>query len=311
MTGAALGLHALLTGRTWADRIQSGIPLAAGFAAGIAPLAIWLLATNTTADFWNQVVVFNLEQAASHGERLGDRVMERFAWIFGQANGALWTLAAVGAVVLGLRRKRPLVFWGGAKLMQSYFLWVVPPFALLAGAATAWVWERFKDARVRTVFVGLVVLGLLLTSDFQRAVTLRVLHERWPNKRVLDVDEQIIATIPHGGSLYIWGGSTHIYTLTNSTPPTRHLHAFTLSLAESSFPSYEARRAELMRDLRANPPALFLVSPATTENDPDGTQGTDLRTFPELAGFLQQQYTDPAPVVPGLGWEAYRRRDGV
>ena len=64
-----------------------------------------------------------------------------------------------------------------------------------------------------------------------------------------------------------------------------------------------------MRDLQAKPPALFLVSPITHSNDPDGSQGTDLSTFPELTSFLAQKYGPPSKPVPNLDWQAYRLRD--
>jgi len=315
MTGAALGATALAVrmhaGEAVRERGARAVLLLAGFLMPILVLGLWLLANNLVSDFWQQVIVFNLTQAATHPGDVVEDLVFRTKRVVSEASGLLWLLAGVGSVLLlRLRRGVPrptlwlvwalaslgAILWGGGKLSQPYYLYVVPSFALLGGYAVQRIWLAASTRPIvgRTlIWSGLVVSCAILFvfgSLFQRRVTLRILHERWPVTRMTSDVERLGFRLPKGGTMYIWGGETQLYLFSGATPPTRHTHMFFLSYAHSTDPSYLDRRAELMADLRRAPPDIILVDPRTRRVDPDGSMKLNLTSFPELQQFLAEQY---------------------
>jgi hypothetical protein len=203
------------------------------------------------------------------------------------------------------------IIWGGAKLSQPYYLYVVPPFALLGACAAQWLWDLpGRTQRVRQALA--IAAGLMLfaaTSSFQRNVTLRILHERWPVPSQTSTVEEIgfgsAPILPRGGSLYIWGGETQLYLLSNSQTVTRHLHGFFLSKMHSVDPSYLERREELMTDLRRHLPETILIDPRAQREDPVGVYAFNVQTFPALEALLAEKYER----LPDYkDWQGYRLR---
>ncbi|MBI4492746.1 MAG: glycosyltransferase family 39 protein [Chloroflexi bacterium] len=331
VVGGVLAAHLLLRGHGGAPvawRAGRLALLSGGFALAWVPLVVYLLAEHLLADFWLQVVVFNLEQATSNPQRLVPFVVQRTWQVFSQSSGLLWLLAALGGGLLLLPAHRPpraslwalwalgstlSVGWGGAKLVQSYFLYLVPSFALLGGYALQRLWDMAGlapprwPALLRASLVLSCVVVLVLSSGFQRRVALRVWYDRWPHRTAWTMEEWLAMDLPHGKPLYIWGGSTQVYVLARARPPSRYVHAAFLSRQHSAYPSYLERRRELMCDLLRQPPATILIAPKTWWTDPDGTEALNLSTFPELERFLGQFYT-PGQLHRREGWTRFNLR---
>jgi hypothetical protein len=90
--------------------------------------------------------------------------------------------------------------------------------------------------------------------------------------------------------------------------PGRFFHVFPLSRQYASR-GLEERRAELLRSFDAHPPAIIAVDPATAREDPDGSLGLNLQSFPELQTLLRTRY-EPIDNT-GAGWQAFRLRQAA
>jgi hypothetical protein len=101
--------------------------------------------------------------------------------------------------------------------------------------------------------------------------------------------EYVRATTRPGDGVFIWGFEPLVYVLSGRRPPTR-FH-FAVPLVSPWAP--QAWRRELLRDLAAQPPALFLVLQddaipwASGRGDDSRRQ---LARFPELNAFLRRRY---------------------
>lgn len=337
MMGFALAAHVALCRHCDSGlraRSQRAAALAAGAAASFLPLAFYLPRYELVDDFWQQVVLFNLGQAASHNNEILPNLAGRTWEVFVRSSGSLWLLGLMGGGLLvagrargdGVRRLLLLwtlgsiggVAWGGPKVVTSYFLWVVPAFAVLGSYAIQRGWDAAagrwstRRAMLRWVFVFTLIALVAVTSGFQRVVMMRVWNDRWPNRTERTMEEwsgaELRRRFPAGPSLFIWGGSTQIYLLGNARPPSRHTHAYFLSRVHSTNPSYLERRDELMRDLTAQPPDVVLVSPMPARDDPTGALALNLETFPDLKAFIKSRY-ERVVVKRADGWLWYERRD--
>jgi hypothetical protein len=101
--------------------------------------------------------------------------------------------------------------------------------------------------------------------------------------------EYVQATTRPGDGVFIWGFEPLVYVLSGRRPPTR-FH-FAVPLVSPWAP--QAWRRELLRDLAAQPPALFLV--LQDDAIPWASGRTDdsrrqLAQFPELDAFLHRHY---------------------
>jgi hypothetical protein len=191
---------------------------------------------------------------------------------------------------------------GGAKFAQVYFVQLVPSLALLAALAIAEAWRLTRGLRLLRAYAGVVALAIfLLSNQFQASVALRAFWERTPPHASVPL-ERLVAGRLTGDSLFVWGDNSEIYLYAHARSPSRFFHTFPLSHQYTSGTGYLERRAELLRAR----PEVVAIDPATTRDDPDGSLGLNVSSFPELQSLLAQQY-EPIQDVPG-GWLAYRRR---
>lgn len=96
--------------------------------------------------------------------------------------------------------------------------------------------------------------------------------------------------------------------LARGASPSRFFHTFPLSQVYASGTGYLQRRAELMRDLERKPPSALVIDPSTARNDPDGSRGLNLTSFPELERFVEQRYQKLENIGLTGGWVAYELR---
>ncbi|MBI4492498.1 MAG: glycosyltransferase family 39 protein [Chloroflexi bacterium] len=315
-------------------RLGAALPSASVFLAGfLAPLVLasaFLATRGALGAFWEAAFVYNLAQASASPFGVA-RGFAAGAWrVFSRSSALLWLLALGGALqALGHIRQRPLtrlvlcwaladllsLFLGGSKFAQVYFVQLVPSFALLAALALESAWELARGRMLARAYLGILVLGVFLVSNsLQAQVAMRAWNDRIPPRSsvppehllALELQGQLHAT---PGPLFVWGDATQVYVLANGQSPSRFFHVFPLSGFFVGGSGYVARRAELLRALEDNPPHAIVVDPRTSQDDPDGSLGLKLSSFPELERFIAARYRAVDEVDVGGGWKAYKRRD--
>jgi hypothetical protein len=228
-------------------------------------------------------------------------------------------LAAIGAASIARRRLErqalPLLGWliltvVGVAIQGKYFgyHWIpaLMPLALLAG--TGLLSPRSRHLAQRSPFVGLLCVALWsgirdwpAYRDGWRVVTGGMARQAYEVRfgppqagdysYVADrwVADYLRATTRPEDGIFVWGFEPLVYVLAGRQPPTR-FH-FAVPLVSPGTP--DAWRHELLRDLEARPPVLFLVLRndaipwASGRSDDSQTQ---LRRFPELDRFLRRNY---------------------
>jgi 4-amino-4-deoxy-L-arabinose transferase-like glycosyltransferase len=212
-----------------------------------------------------------------------------------------WTIAASLQVVL------PGLYW------QHYYLLPTPGIALvvaatLADAALSLFGRRnATDSRPRpprraiaaataTVLLAAISWTLVLQVRCYLLVPPQELTVRykgggqWVALRSLGVELARRKTVWKDPRLYIWGWQSPLHFYGKLDGASRHFFVDNLlrDQAERDHPLISPRIAEIIRDLRAHPPALIFVG---------------YSPFPELRTFLQERYL-PSTLVParnGLG----------
>ena len=111
----------------------------------------------------------------------------------------------------------------------------------------------------------------------------------------------MIAALPAGESLFVWGDEGELYPLSGRLPTTRFLNS--AGVATNADPAVRARRAEMMATLRHAPPAVIVIDRRTAADDPDGRLGLNAGYFPELQQLLADHYQqmDDAVLRPYVG----------
>jgi hypothetical protein len=232
--------------------------------------------------------------------------------VFANSSALLWLLGLGGALLVRVPSTL-LVCWavadalslalGGAKFAQVYFVQLVPSLALLAALAVSQAWRLTRGLELVRAYAGVVALAIfLLSNQFQASVVLRAFWERTPPHASVPLERQLASRLT-GDSLFVWGDNSEIYLYANARSPSRFFHTFPLSHQYTSGTGYLDRRAELLRSAL---PEVVAVDPATARDDPDGSLGLNVSSFPELQRLLAERYT-PIEGLPG-GWQAYRRR---
>jgi hypothetical protein len=232
-------------------------------------------------------------------------------------------LAAAGVVALrraGRSREVGLVAgWLGAavvavwlqnKFYRYHWIAVLPPLCLLAAAGGEYAAQalrgRWRGARVAAVTLALPVLWGAWSNGREYVSAAR----RWSGS-LSAAHYQARFGPPNGGDfsfvgdrmaaeyvrairtpergLFVWGFEPLVYLLSGSRPPTRFI--FAAPLVAPWAPA--AWRAELMRDLRAEPPRTILVVthdvyPWATGRNADSE--ALLKEFPELDAFIRSGY---------------------
>jgi hypothetical protein len=226
------------------------------------------------------------------------------AWqVFRDGLAVLWLPALLGVVIVWQRPVwRVLVVWavldvlalflGGTKFTREYFVQLVPSFALLAGAAVAWLLRSQAREWPAQAWVVLSLAGIaVLSSAFQAGFTVRIWNEYVANGWTTTSVEHLasmIGSLPPDETLFVWGDEAELYTLSGRRPTTRFLN--TTGLAATGDAAANQRRTEMLASLLRAPPAVVVVDRRTADDDPDGRLGLNLRYFPELQRLLDGQY---------------------
>ncbi len=298
-----------------------------GFLLPVAAVGAYFAARGGLADFWNAAFAYNLVQAGSSAANI-PLGFAAGAWqVFSGSSGLLWLLALAGSAFLISAPARSdaavlvlawaaadvaSLFLGGAKFAQVYFVQVVPSFALLGAIALDAAWRATRGRWIWRGY-GLLVVGgvLLLSSGFQARVTLRAWNDRIPPRSSVPADQQNRGTfqrLANLGPIFVWGDASQVYVLVHGRSPSRFFHIYPLSPFYSRGPGVAERRAELLGSFEHQPPAAILVDPATDRDDPEGTLGLNLLSFPELEQLIARAYRPVAAGDLAGGWKAYERR---
>jgi hypothetical protein len=258
---------------------------------------------------WDASFGYNVTQAGSSALAIPRGALSGAWHVFANSSALLWLLGLAGAL---FAKNSLLVCWavadalslalGGAKFAQVYFVQLVPSLALLAALAIAEGWRLTRRLPLLRAYAGVVALAIfLLSNQFEASVALRAFWERTPPHASVPV-ERLVAGRVGGESLFVWGDNSEIYLYAHAQSPSRFFHSFPLSHQYTGGTGYLDRRAELLRAR----PAMVAIDPATTRDDPDGSLGLNVSSFPELQTLLAQEYV-PIDSLPG-GWQAYQRR---
>jgi hypothetical protein len=298
--------------------LSNTVWLLAGWLIPVALTATYFAARGSLGPLWDASVGYNLTQASSSALAIPRGALAGAWHVFANSSALLWLLGLGGGLLVlsGGARGRLLVCWavadalslclGGAKFAQVYFVQLVPSLALLGALALAagWRWTRgLPLARGYAALVGLAIF--LLSNQFQASVALRAFWERTPPHASVPL-ERLLAARLTPGPLFVWGDNSEIYLYAGVRATGRFFHTFPLSHQYASGSGYLDRRAELLRTWQSAPPVVVAIDPATARDDPDGSLGLNVSSFPELQALLASQYT-PIESLPG-GWQAYRHR---
>lgn len=309
--------------------IRRSLPLVGLFLAGwVVPVALtaaYLASQGALAAYWEAAYAYNINQAGTSALAV-PRGFLAGAWqVFRGSSALLWLLALGGALTLW-RSTAPLgrfalawaaadslsLFLGGSKFAQVYFVQVVPAYAVLGAVGVGTLWALTHGAWAMRAYAAAAAAGvLLLSSQFQAQVTLRAWYERTPPRSSVPPEQAnggAFRRLAERGPIFVWGDATQVYVLARGASPSRFFHTFPLSQVYASGTGYRQRRAELMRDLERTPPSALVIDPSTTRNDPDGSRGLNLTSFPELERFIEQRYQKLETIGLTGGWVAYELR---
>jgi hypothetical protein len=296
-----------------------------GFALPLVLIATVLAVQGALGAALEYTVAINLERIrtpAALGGFGGDNALQ-IAWqAFRNGLAPFWVLGGAGllaAARLPGQWRLVLVGW----LLVDVVLLVRlrelmqlgPSLALLDGWAVGCVWQAAaqppylgfgRRSLARLALIGGMLSLVLLSLGYQESIVMRALNERTLHGLVRSPDEFVVDALAHlpPGPLFVWGSGTELYVLSQRHPASSTLNAIPLS---ANLPGAAARRARLLAELDAVPPAAIALSPEAER----AGNGLDLDGFPALAQLLATAYAPVAEVASDPkygGWRLYVRR---
>jgi hypothetical protein len=239
--------------------------------------------------------------------------------------GAPFVLLGIWFYKSQIRILATLLAWLGVALIcvavqAKYWIYhwfpaYAPLFILGALGTFALLQAQYHPKAVRAILTlcSVLILGAVLEHPLQDVVRFAkysVLKHDWAaynasySFRLYNAADEIAAaryiaarSAPQQ-KLFIWG-SDALYYLTDRPNPTRFTFLMPLTMPG---PYRAAYRAEVMRELKANPPTYFVTGIAW---DGLSKATTDLADFPAMASFLGQGYS----LEKSIGiLDLYRRR---
>ncbi|MBV9174474.1 MAG: hypothetical protein JOZ81_30810 [Chloroflexi bacterium] len=290
---------------------------AAGFCGPLVVVAAYFAARGGLGALWDATFAYNVAQAGSGVTHIAYGFLAGSWHIFANSSALLWLLGLGGGMlVVATGQRRLLVCWavadvlslflGGSKFAQVYYVQLVPSLALLGGLALSTGWQTLRGW-VRVYAAVVLAAVFALSNQFQASVVLRAWNERTPGRSSVSLEQQLALRLAQesAGPMFVWGDNSELYLWAGRRAPGRFFQTFALSRVYAAR-GYPERRAELLETFDDSAPAIIAVDPATARDDPDGSQGLNISSFPELQAFLQQHY-DRLSDVSG-GWQAYKLR---
>jgi hypothetical protein len=310
---------ALAIGCAWLALWLASVPRrdaatrAGWFAAGVvAPWLVasgWFAAHGALGVFLDSVFVYQRHWIAMIDPPWGD-VARQFVAIAGRELAPLWVAAACG-VAFAWRRDRPraicLVVWIAAsalaivlqrQLAGYHFLLLVPGLALAAGYGVIALVELRRPS-AGLVLVAIAALLCVSARDWAHAYGRADLHD-YDRGQFSPADEAAVAhyiaahTQP-GDGILVWALAPGIYALSDRHPTTRypfHRLLLTDSPLALAVPGRDARRAELLARLRADPPAYIVLGNHDTNPFEPQDSVTSLFAFRALNELVQRDYRE-------------------
>ena len=233
--------------------------------------------------------------------------------LFRDGLALLWLPAVVGFVVAWhVKAWRIVAIWaaldvlalfaGGDKFTREYYIQLVPSGALLAGLGLHGLWSRARHDSLHRLWIVLSCAAIaLLISGFQTGFAVRIWNEYVAHGWTTTSSEHLAALVgalPPDARLFVWGDEAQLYALADRLPTTRFLN--TAGLAMTGDPRADARRREVFARLATDPPAVIVVDRRSSDDDPDGRLGLNVRYVPELSALLAQRYRElDASVLAG------------
>jgi hypothetical protein len=303
------------------ERADRAFALLGGTAAPMILAWLWLFARGAWGDYLEIQRGFVEPYALLNAPTLGKRVQNLFGHTLGWF-AQLWLPSILGlcGLLAGVffkdRGVRPFAVlllagltavWVQNKYFGYHWQTAIPGFALLGAAGTVAVLRRagMREVPAAALAAALPLVWSLGTQwPFYRDAALlaagRLPRERWlahfrpPGKdfsfpadaRVADYVRKHTAP---ADPVLIWGFEPAVYLLAGRRAPTRFF--FAVPVAVTFTP--KTWREEFLEDLRARPPALFLVVRndiypwATGRRDDSAGQ---LRAWPDLREWLADHY---------------------
>jgi hypothetical protein len=321
---AGIGVWLLLAGSFWKSarlrwatmRACAALTIGAG---GVLALAASILAlVGALPDVVDQALLFNRYYVASPANvnNFFAQIAAQTWRVFAGSQSGLW-LAAFGgfASLRGRTRDRRislLVAWiaasacslifGGAHLLDYYYLALIPAFSVCGGLGLARLWHS-SGSLARVWLLGTAATLLAYASQLQ----MHQYGNAWYSRLVSTThssEEFVAGSIKGGsGSLFVWGNGAQVYALSGRRPASRYLHTLALSYDYARHDRLEQNRAELMATLASAPPEVIAV-------DTPWLRRAKTVEFPELRALLARDYElTNSPSNPIFeGWEVYQRR---
>ena len=278
------------------------------FAAGmVAPwlvAALWFAAHGALGVFVDSVFFYQRHWIAMIDPPWRD-VADQFVSTAAVALAPLWLAAAAG-IALTWRRDRAraacLVAWIASatiaivlqrQLSGYHFLLLVPALAV---AAALGIVELAARPRWRVALAAIAVLVGLAARDWVRAYGGHdFTRGQFVPAAQEDVARYIAAHSRPSDGILVWALAPGIYALSDRHPTTRfpfHRLLYTDSPLALAVPGRDARRAELMTRLRADPPAFVVVGLHDTNPFEPQDSVASLVAFRELDQLVQRDYRE-------------------
>jgi hypothetical protein len=191
------------------------------------------------------------------------------------------------------------------------FAQVVPSLALLAAVGIGRLWHAASTDSLglgrplagRIALVTMLGAIFVLSSSFQLIEFRRAQFERGPRGTPSDPDliATYLRTAAPPGPIFVWGNGGQIYALSGRAPASRFVIA---EFTNATSPRPALSRAEVIDDVRADPPSVVVLAPHS--DDPDLT----LTAFPAFEQLLATCYHQVSPGASVPAWKIYEQSSG-
>lgn len=237
----------------------------------------------------------------------------------------LWPLAALAAMGLRTPGAGLAALWlagaafgvaSGSKYFLHYFAQALPPLALLAAMGGLALLRAVRPRALGAAALAALALATAWpgVAEAARALASRAAEGEWPGARDEDARLQddfrrlgayVASETREVDGIFVWDYAPELYLYAMRRAPTRHYMYWDTTVGHPyGWHPHEdavvlAARAELMRDLRANPPAFIVAF------DPALAPRRIVKPFfPELEEFVAEHYApEPARAFgPLLLW---------